>query len=476
VTQLNESQLYALIQSVQITDPVLKDLLREFVKRQEVVFDKLFDPIPSVPPQVDAPIPVKVADVLIFNYELIKLGIRLTWEQPSLNAILYEIRVGNSWEDSTRVIVTSTLQAIVPGMATDATHKFWIKAQSLTGEQSENAKELDVLIPAISTPSLTGSVIDNFAMVSWDPCISAFQLDYYEVYKDGNFVGRTYTTFLTIPELESGTYNYCVTAVDIYLNKSQPGCKSFVVSQPPDYDLAALETDDLNGWRIRVHRDAIKPSLFAVLNIEETWGEYAANGWATMQDEIDSGYPYWLQPTVMTGEYGTEFDYGTVYNDLIVSVDWNQVQIVPLVTVQCFIQTSIDGISWTDEIETQSIFVVALRYARIRLLFTSKNAGKALLELFNLRTRLDVKLVIDAGTVLALAADALGTPAYFRIPFKDVNSITVSAESVNNYTATYSFVDIPSPTGFEVYAWGMGAGGTVERKDCPVSWKARGVT
>lgn len=472
MTQLNETQLYSLIQSLTIDDPVLKDLFREFVKRQQIVFNEIFEEVAEAPPQETIPILDPIADVLVFEYELVSQGIHLTWEQPSLNAILYEIRVGESWENSSRILVSSTLSAIVPGRETNATHKFWIKAQTLDGRQSVNAKELDVLIPAIETPILSGSVIDNFALISWQPCVSSFQLDYYDIYKNGEFFGRTYTTFLTMPELESGTYTYCITAVDIFANRSDPGCKDFLVSQPPDYDLVAIETDELNGWRIRVARDPYLPSLLAVVDIEETWGDYAANGWATMQDEINSGYPYWLQPTISDGEYGTEFDYGTIYNDLVVSVDWNQIQIVPEVTVQCFIQTSIDGITWTDEIETVSMFVVALRYLRLRLYFRSENAGKALLQLFNLRTRLDVKLVLDAGTVFAIKEDVLGTPAYFKVDYKDVNSITVSADSVNNYTATYSFVDIPSPEGFEVFVFDKDG----VRQDCPVSWKARGVT
>ena len=471
MTQLNETQLYSLIQSLTIDDPVLKDLFREFVKRQQIVFNELFEEVAEPPEQANIPLIDPVLDVLVFNYELRPQGIYLTWEQPSLNAILYEIRVGESWENSSRILISSTLSAIVPGRSTNSTHKFWIKAQTLDGRQSVNAKELDVYIPPISTPVLTGSVIDNFALVYWDPVTSAFQLDYYDIYKNGEFFARAYATFLSMPELESGAYNYCIFAVDIFQNRSAAGCKEFVVSQPPDYDLVAVETDELNGWRINVHRDDYLPSLLAVIDTAETWGAYAANGWDTMQDEIDDGYPYWLQPTIAEGQYGTEFDYGTVYNDLVVSVDWNQIQIYPRVEVRCFIQTSIDNITWTDEVETESMFVNALRYLKLRLLFTTQNAGKALLQLFNLRTRLDVKLVLDAGTVFALAADSLGTPAYFRVDFKDVNSITVSADTVNNFSASYSFVDIPDPDGFEVFVYDQNG----VRQDCPVSWKARGV-
>jgi len=96
---------------------------------------------------------------------------------------------------------------------------------------------------------------------------------------------------------------------------------------------------------------------------------------------------------------------------------------------------------------------------------------KALYRLYNLRSRLDVKLEIDSGSIQAEAADVGGTPVLFNKAFKAVNSITVSVESNIERRIVYDFVSIPNPTVFYVYVYDTSG----SRVDAIVSWKARGV-
>jgi hypothetical protein len=96
---------------------------------------------------------------------------------------------------------------------------------------------------------------------------------------------------------------------------------------------------------------------------------------------------------------------------------------------------------------------------------------EALLQLYNLRARLDVKYEMDSGVVEAEATDVSGTPVLLNKPFKDVDSITLSVESITEQKAVYDFVDIPNPTGFSVYVFD--AAGV--RVDATVSWIVRGV-
>ena len=96
---------------------------------------------------------------------------------------------------------------------------------------------------------------------------------------------------------------------------------------------------------------------------------------------------------------------------------------------------------------------------------------EALLQLYNLRARLDVKYEMDSGVVEAESTDAGGTPVIFNKEFKDVSSITLSVESTVEQKAVYDFVDVPNPTGFTVYVFN--ASGTPI--DATVSWIVRGV-
>lgn len=371
MTSLNESQLYQMIQSVQIDDPVLKDLFREFVRRYQILFLEVFPPNAVGLDQSNLPQTTLVGDVTVFTYTLLPLGIKFEWERPS-NAVLFEIRRGTSWESSSRQLVTSTLSAVLDGQLV-GTYTYFIKGQAVDGSQSVNATSLEVVIPPIGTIIVSGSVIDNFVMLSWSVPSSAFRIDYYIITKDGNEIGRSTGTFIPVFENTSGTYQYGVQAVDIVGNVSAIATKDFDVSQPADYVLEAIETDDLSGARTNVLLDSELPSLFACIDLTETWSDYMANGFDSLQDEIDAGLPYWLQPTLANGEYEKIFDYGTVFNAVNVSFDFNYNEIVPIVDVDVYMSTSVDGITYTSEVLARSIHAPSLRYLKVRIEFTALN-------------------------------------------------------------------------------------------------------
>ena len=105
----------------------------------------------------------------------------------------------------------------------------------------------------------------------------------------------------------------------------------------------------------------------------ETWQEYADNGWATMQDEIDDNLPYWLQPTADSGWYERIADFGTVLESIICNVSWAYHEIVPFTSVRCYMSSSEDGITYTVPIETKSLFLPIFRFVKVRFEFSALN-------------------------------------------------------------------------------------------------------
>jgi len=372
VTQLNESQLFELIQSVQLEDPVLKDLLREFVKRFQVVNLELFPP-EERPVYEDIVEEITVPNVQVFTYTLVPLGIKFVWERPSADAVSFEIRKGDTWETASRQIVTTTLSAVLEGQAI-GTHKYWIRAFGLDGTPSESATPLDVVIPPLGEIDLNGYVVDNFVMLQWTKPTSSFQVEYYIVTKNGSQVGEQQGTFITLFEDTGGTYTYGVRAVDIFGNVSNDATLDLLVSQPADYVLYDIYTDDFTGTRVNTYRDPTLPSLFASLNLNETWQQYADNGYATMQDEIDDGLPYWLQPTSPgIGSYTRVADFGTILEGIICNVTWAYHEIVPFTSVRCFMSTSLDNVTYEPEVETKTLFLPQFRYIKVRFEFLAMN-------------------------------------------------------------------------------------------------------
>ena len=372
MTQLNESQLFELIQSVQLEDPVLKDLLREFVKRFQVVALELFEPEVRPEEIEDIIEEITIPDVQNFRYRLVPLGIRFDWDRPSFDAFSYEIRLGATWEAGSRQLVTTTLSAILEGKPV-GNHQYWIRAFGLDGTPSANATPLLVTVPPLGEVALSGYVVDNFVLLQWTNPTSAFQIEYFIVSRNGTQVGEQQGTFITLFEDKGGTYTYGVRAVDIFGNVSNDATLDLIVSQPADYVLYDTYTDDFSGVRVNTYRDVTLPSLFASLLLNETWQQYADNGYPTMQDEINNGMPYWLQPTATNGSYERTVDFGIVLEAIICNVSWAYHEIVPSTTVKCMLASSVDGIAYSAFIQTTNLFISQFRYIKIRFEFTAVN-------------------------------------------------------------------------------------------------------
>jgi hypothetical protein len=193
--------------------------------------------------------------------------------------------------------------------------------------------------------------------------------------------------------------------------------------------------------------------------------------WQSIQDQIDAGYPIFIQPTKLVGTYERVFDFGTILNTLIINLVWNQNQIEGSTSVVSEIAYSTDNITYSSYIAARSLFVSSMRYVKVKFTFTSIDR-KSLLEFYNLVINLNVKVETDSGSIIADEDDVSGTVVTFNKTFKDINSITVSADSVTPITVIYDFVDVPNPTSFKVYAFNA-AGARVTYL---VSWKARGIT
>lgn len=218
-------------------------------------------------------------------------------------------------------------------------------------------------------------------------------------------------------------------------------------------------------------------TFFAVRKLQENAytactfaGHFITNGWNSPQDQVDAGYPIYIQPTDPAGYYEEIIDYGTLLTNNIVTVLYNENVIEPGITVTVYLSTSTDGVSYSSYVAGTSLFVASLRYLKFKLDFTSSD-DHAVTEISNINIRLDVKREVDSGTVDVLASDTAGTVVTFNKTFKDIDSITLTPLSTTMRIAIYDFVDIPNPTDFKILLFD--SGGT--RVDGTVSWKARGI-
>lgn len=361
----NTSQIKSLLQGVQWKqDPRLYELLRFILGQVNQLNDEVFGPEATATSVISSVLP---GDVTNFNYSLLSEAIYLSWTAVS-NADLYIVKKGTDWDTADLLTITpSTNVAVEPQLA--GSHRYLIKAATVDNLESLNATLLDVLISPIGAISVSARVIDNNVLLQWTIPTSPFRLIYYEVYKNGVVIGRNDGTFSAVFESVSDTYEYGIKAYDIAGNVSALYTTVATVSQPPDYILEDQYTSTLGGTRVNTHRDTI-PALYACVDITETWQQhFTSRGWNTLQDQINAGFPYYLQPTKETGSYEEIKDYGLIISNVVVSIDYSSLIIVPNVNVTVKMAVSDDGITYTSFITGNSVFFASVRYLKFRFEF-----------------------------------------------------------------------------------------------------------
>lgn len=193
-------------------------------------------------------------------------------------------------------------------------------------------------------------------------------------------------------------------------------------------------------------------------------------GWRHIQDQLDAGYPIYIEPAADTGSYVETFDFGVIYTNIIVNINYDYTLIVGGMNIGFSTEISTDGISWGAPSSSLSFFSSALRYARVTVSFDGTD-NKSLLEFFNFRIALNVRLENDGGQITANSADASGTVVTFTKPFKRIVSITLTSKQLHPVTMIYDFSFPPNPTTFKVLAFDSSGNRITE----DITWAARGV-
>lgn len=212
--------------------------------------------------------------------------------------------------------------------------------------------------------------------------------------------------------------------------------------------------------------------LLACVDLTKTWTtHFTSQGWASPQDQINAGFPIFIQPALTTGSYTKIFDFNTIITNITANIFYSSLVVSGNVTLGFQLYTSTDGVTWTGPTSGTSIFATSLRYVKVVITFTGIDT-KSLVKLLTLTCNLNVHLENDGGNVNCLAADASGTLVTFNKTFLSVNSITVIANSTTLQTPvaifTYSTIN---PTSFLIKVFDS----TGSRVDANVGWHARGI-
>lgn len=213
-------------------------------------------------------------------------------------------------------------------------------------------------------------------------------------------------------------------------------------------------------------------ALIANVNTTATWQtHFTGHGWNSPQDQINAGYPYFMQPAELTGSYQEVFDFGSIISNIIVIVNWNFADIVAgVTTATTTLETSTDAITWSAPAVGTSLFSASLRYVRLTMNFVGAT-DKALAIYSNLQCLLNVHREQDGGQANVFAADVGGTVIAFNKTFKALDALAITPINTVRQTAIYDFAFPVNPTTFKVLLFDA-AGARVNGL---ITWVARGI-
>lgn len=194
--------------------------------------------------------------------------------------------------------------------------------------------------------------------------------------------------------------------------------------------------------------------------------------WASPQDQVDEGYPIFIQPSNATALYEHTHDLGVLITEgVIISIVCPIEQVVPTISKTIDISVSTDDVSYTDYVDMPSVFVSNFRYVKIRIAFEGSD-NHALGIAGPVRLRMSLKKKRDAGNGTSLASGP--TVVTLNKFFYSIHSITVSPAYNASYAlqAVYATDGAPLPTTFDVYVYRTDTGAQVAND---FSWSVEGV-
>lgn len=401
----------------------------------------------------------------------------LDWNESSGQYAIdkYKVFRGATYGTSTLVVETKST-AYTLTVDWSGTESFYIVAVDVAGNLS-SVSQIDVIVSAPgAVGNLRADVFDNNALLKWDvPSTGTLPVTGYNIYKGDTFsgaesVGEVRGTFFAYFELIAGTYTYWVAPLDSAGNIGTETPITAKIDQPPDFvflDDAQLTPEDFNTLSNVVFDGA---SLVGPVDTTITFEDhFIDNGWSTIQDQIDDGYPYYVQPGLTDGYAEEVIDFGVVVPSSLIKLTYSSTLIDLPITIVPLIEWSEDDITYYTADGT-TVLATNFQFVRIRLTFDGSDAT-SLASVQDVRVRLDVKLQHERGTASAVSTDADGTYIEFETAFLDIRKITITAESEDPTIVAYNFVDVPEPTGFNVKVWDE----TGTRISKTISYDAEGV-
>jgi hypothetical protein len=338
----------------------------------------------------------------------------------------YTVSYGTTFGSSTFVAKTKASQYTTRANWSGL-RKFWVVPNDIYGNAGTPFSFDVSLVSPPAVTSLTAKVIDNNVLLKWNGSTGgSLPVEYYQVKVGATFggatlVGQTAATYSTLFEIVSGDYTYWIVPVDTAGNVGTENYIMATVDQPVDFVLQSNASLVLASASVLTNCLVdFDGTLLLPVDKTKTWtNHFSDNSWSTPQDQIDAGYPIFIQPTLSTATYTQTHDIGTlITGGSLVRVDLSTTNISGSLTLTPTLSVSDDNSTWRDYAGVYSVFESNFRYVKISI--AASGGGTALTRINSAQVVVSVKLKRDSGAIAAKASDASGTTVTFGQSFFDI--------------------------------------------------------
>lgn len=396
-----------------------------------------------------------------FSLASVNEYLNFTAVQGSLPIVAYNIRYGTSYAAGTVIVSNTTGNVFSRRADWGGSRTYWIAAVDCAGNVGTAVQVNAVITVPGDVQSKRIDVVDNNALIYWAvPVVGSLPIDHYEVRKGTTWAGGTVigsnasSTFTTVFEQQSGTYQYWITAVDSAGNFGSNSSVSATINQPPDY---VLRTDIMSTFSGTLTNLAVAPdgkSLMGPLNATETFAQhFTNNGYTTPAQQVTAGNVLYPNPSQTTASYDETIDYGATLSSSTVTVTPQVTVLEGSVTTSCQIYVKLNsGDAWTAApAGNLSYLATNFRYVRVVISFSS-TAGANLALLNSLEIKLSSKRVSDGGSGTITNATT-GLVVTFSTPFIQANTPVVQPTGTTPLIPVVDFSGVAYPTTFTVYLY-----------------------
>ena len=406
-------------------------------------------------------------------------SVKLSWEKVDpiglyLPIVSYEVRADLNWGTHEGLLSNALSNTFVTKVTWNNTKRLYVAGITSIGTYTTHSF-IDInVIPQGKPTNISSKVVDNNVLLYWNPPLTGSLPIVEYIIKKGTveataeLIGSKSGNFTSVFETSSGDYTYWIAAKDTagYIGSFE--AVSATVNQPPDYVLQYDYYSSFSGTKTNAILDS-NNYLVLPVNSTESWTQHFtthsnipnSTAWNSPQDQINAGYPIYIQPELPIGNYQEIIDFGTVLTGNTVTLTTGIEETISGHTVTYKIESrNLDTDPWTLVSESKSGFATNFRYLRITVTVTG-----GLIAIKSINVKIDSKLKTISGNttttvtggIVYLTDNGLQTGRYI---FTDVQSITVTPgfNSGVPAVAIYDFVDQSNPTTFTIHLYRLSDG------------------